>query len=77
MDTAYRTNATPSPHTSWLWRLDAWLPVRAAQWFRRAVGGVWTERMAWLVPGCPTWWHCEGVDPEANPTHCIVTREVW
>lgn len=78
MDTPYRSHVAPTPRASWLWRLDSWwLPLRSAQWFRRAVGGAWTLRGATLIPGCPTWWHCDGVDPATSSTFAVFAREAW
>lgn len=74
----YRKSPSPTPRRPWLLPWDRWwFPMRRRRWFRRAVGGVWTLRVAMLIPGCPEWWHCEGADAETRSSFSVLAREEW
>lgn len=81
MTDTYRTPAlplerAPSRGVRALAWLLAWVaPPYEWQWYRRAVGGVWEERAAFVVPGCPTAW-VPAREPRVS-SYFVARREVW
>lgn len=47
------------------------------QWYRKARGGLWLKLCAYLVPGCPEFWHSPGLEPAMQMTTRVVEMERW